>query len=488
MKSFFKAKDGGKKKHKGMLAGLIVTAALISVLTTYVAFASQYDNKFLKGTTINGIDVSELTADEAESRIKSAVEDGYSLTMTFRGGETATLTSADIGLTYTETDEISDLLSKQDTLSWLGTEFGRTQDYTVSTAYTFDADKLKAALEALPELNAENVTAPVNAKMSLSDEGSFSITPETEGNEINEDALVQAVSDAIDSGSTSLDLESAGVYETPSVRSDDASLNDQVNDLNAFLDTTVRFSMYDGTTITLDRSQTKDWLATSDDDPDYYYINTDVLEEKCKEYVEDLASQYDTAGGSFSFASTNQGTVEVKAKTLEFGYEIDQSDTADELYSALVNKNSETLTPEYSVEKGENPVEDGTYIEVDIENQKVYYYENGELELSSDVVTGLAADSSRATPYGAYYIYSKQSPRDLKGPIDPSTGQPTYVSHVTYWMPFYEGYGLHDASWRSSFGGDIYLSHGSHGCVNLPSDFAAELYSAISVGTPVILV
>ena len=49
------------------------------------------------------------------------------------------------------------------------------------------------------------------------------------------------------------------------------------------------------------------------------------------------------------------------------------------------------------------------------------------------------------------------------------------------------GYGLHDATWRSSFGGDIYKYSGSHGCVNLPPSKAGELYDLISVGTIVII-
>ena len=63
-----------------------------------------------------------------------------------------------------------------------------------------------------------------------------------------------------------------------------------------------------------------------------------------------------------------------------------------------------------------------------------------------------------------------------------------YESFVSYWMPFIGGsYGLHDASWRSNFGGDIYIYSGSHGCVNLPPAKAGELYKMVSVGTVVIV-
>jgi lipoprotein-anchoring transpeptidase ErfK/SrfK len=57
---------------------------------------------------------------------------------------------------------------------------------------------------------------------------------------------------------------------------------------------------------------------------------------------------------------------------------------------------------------------------------------------------------------------------------------------VQYWMPFYQGFGLHDASWRNgNFGGQDYYYGGSHGCVNLPLATAEFLYNWADIGTPV---
>ena len=50
---------------------------------------------------------------------------------------------------------------------------------------------------------------------------------------------------------------------------------------------------------------------------------------------------------------------------------------------------------------------------------------------------------------------------------------------MKYWMPFNGGIGLHDASWRSKFGGEIYKNSGSHGCVNLPRSVAETIYNNI---------
>ncbi|MBQ7463714.1 MAG: L,D-transpeptidase, partial [Lachnospiraceae bacterium] len=52
---------------------------------------------------------------------------------------------------------------------------------------------------------------------------------------------------------------------------------------------------------------------------------------------------------------------------------------------------------------------------------------------------------------------------------------------------FYGGYGLHDASWRGAFGGNIYKTNGSHGCVNMPRATAEALFATVNVGTPVVV-
>jgi lipoprotein-anchoring transpeptidase ErfK/SrfK len=46
--------------------------------------------------------------------------------------------------------------------------------------------------------------------------------------------------------------------------------------------------------------------------------------------------------------------------------------------------------------------------------------------------------------------------------------------------------GTHDASWRHSFGGDIYKRNGTHGCVNASLYLAKKVFENIEDGTPII--
>lgn len=53
-------------------------------------------------------------------------------------------------------------------------------------------------------------------------------------------------------------------------------------------------------------------------------------------------------------------------------------------------------------------------------------------------------------------------------------------------MPFNGGIGIHDAIWRSQFGGNIYKTNGSHGCVNAPPYLAQKIFENIEPGTPIV--
>ena len=127
-----------------------------------------------------------------------------------------------------------------------------------------------------------------------------------------------------------------------------------------------------------------------------------------------------------------------------------------------------------------NPYEQ-TCIEVSIPEQHVYIYDGAVPVFDSPCVTGKVSNGT-VTPEGNYQIQAKIPDKTLKGKNVDGT---EYESFVHYWMPFNGGYGFHDASWRSKFGGQIYLTGGSHGCVNMPSAKAKEMWDIIWVGMPV---
>ena len=124
----------------------------------------------------------------------------------------------------------------------------------------------------------------------------------------------------------------------------------------------------------------------------------------------------------------------------------------------------------------------GTWVEVSIDTQMLFMYVNNKLYVSTPVVTGNIGD--RMTSKGLHHVISKKSPARLRG----SYGGSSWDTTVNYWLGFTsDGQGIHDATWRSAFGGSIYKGDGSHGCVNTPLAAVSKVYSKAYVGMPVIV-
>ena len=141
------------------------------------------------------------------------------------------------------------------------------------------------------------------------------------------------------------------------------------------------------------------------------------------------------------------------------------------------NKKTGAITKKQYRRASYGPYHYKRYILIDISNQTLKYYVKGKVKLKSNVVTG---GRGCGTPTGRFKLHHKARNVNLTGP--------GYVSHVNYWMPFIgQSYGMHDASWRSQFGGTIYKKNGSHGCPNMPRKNAAKLYKMAPIGTRVII-
>lgn len=120
-----------------------------------------------------------------------------------------------------------------------------------------------------------------------------------------------------------------------------------------------------------------------------------------------------------------------------------------------------------------------TYIEISLDEQHMWFYKDGKLIVSTDVVTGYK--NAHDTPTGLYYIINKASPAELVGD--------TWDVWVDYWLGVtYDGIGIHDSTWRTSgYGGNIYTYDGSHGCINTPYDAVKKIYDNCKENTPVVI-
>ena len=205
-------------------------------------------------------------------------------------------------------------------------------------------------------------------------------------------------------------------------------------------------------------------------------INEEVYAELAKE----VGESYDTVGARRSVETPN-GEAWTSGGT--YGWSVDEEKEEKFLRKNIAKRKGGERTPKFEAKawSGEydNDVGD-TYVVIDISEQHVWYYEDGKVVKDSDCVTGTRGVHD--TPLGTYAVMEVMP----QGKVLRGDG---YASPVKKWIRLTNsGIGLHDASWRSSFGGGIYLRSGSHGCINLPYDFANFLCERLETGMPVLIV
>ncbi len=459
------------------LIGVLAAGAVAA----YFVNARQYGDKFVPGTVIDGMDVGDMSPEElAESLSEEAA--GYSLTLKFLNDVTETVGSGDIDLSYDTEQELKGILDSQNHYSWITGIFGKKEDHALSTEITYSEDKLASVLLGLPELQADYVREPEDAYIKMKSDGTLTIFPEINGNQIDTGRLIEAVGEAVKERKSVLDLVAAeDIYQKPEVLSTDKELNETLESLNGILGTTVTYKLSDGTEKVLDRAETSNWLET--DEEGRYTLGDDALRDRVAGYIAGIAKEDDNYGYYRTFKSTNFGTIKMATEALH-GHRLDQEKMSAELLADLTSHTDASHEMTYSeVVDTKDPRFGGTYVEVDILNQHVYFYIDYELYCDGDCVTG--TEGYRSTPSGIFSIQEKERGRTLEGYN--SDGTVSYTAFVNYWMCFYPHYGLHDASWRDYFGGETYLYDGSHGCVNLSYYTASMIYDAIDYDTPVII-
>jgi len=182
-------------------------------------------------------------------------------------------------------------------------------------------------------------------------------------------------------------------------------------------------------------------------------------------YKEEGATANDNIDGDISNKIEIKGSVD----TSKVGkYIITYTVKDNEGNKASINREINIQAPAPKIE-----VDPTTHVKISISNQTIEVYKDNMLVVSSSIVTG--TENYNDSDKGTFMIYSKSKNVYLKG-----VG---YLSFVNYWMPYNKGEGLHDATWRKEFGGEIYKTNGSHGCINMPLDVAEKVYNIVNVGT-----
>jgi hypothetical protein len=455
-----------RENKKKILYVVVAVAAIVTLV--YLGLALFFTKHFYFNTFINGENYSAGSVNSAQNFVLDT-SNHYTLTINGRDGITDTITSADIGLKLEFGEEFQNIIETQDAFLWPFSLFKKCE-YTVDTMVTYSEEAFDNKIDTLCFFEQENIRQPQNAYLSDYTEEGYQIIPEDKGTVPIRTKIYNAVKESVEILADSVDLDAKECYTNAEIVAEDHALQKECDALNQLTGVKITYKFGEDREV-LDGSIIKDWLVTDEGKLD---IDPDLV----REYVNTLSKKYDTWGKKREFKTTGGETITISEGA--YGWWMNRAGEAEALVELIRSGKSEERTPLYhaqAAQYGENDIGD-SYVEIDLTSQHLWVYKDDQLVEETDFVSGNVSRGYN-TPVGIYGITYKERNTTLRGA--------NYASKVSFWMPFNGNVGMHDASWRSSFGANIYLTNGSHGCVNLPSKKAEVIYGYVEQGEPVIV-
>ena len=450
----------------GAIIGFIFLLLILIAFAFYIYKAFTYKTKFFPNTFINEIDVSEKTSAQVDELIDSKSKQ-YSLHLKTRTGDFSVFGN-DIGLKIEANGEVERLLKGQNIFTW-PIHLMRKNEFDAATLAKIDDGKFEDVVNALEFLDSKKFVDAIPPKLSdyISGTG-YIIEPEVNGTKLDiaktKEYIKQAVMDLKDE----LNVEELGVYEGAVITVPMEELEARMNKLNVYVKSSVSYSKLPP--LTGDTINT--WLVKGEDG------SVTLDESNITNYVKEVANAYNTVSKVRKFKTSYDGAI-VDVPAGNYGWKINEAKEAEAIKQAISTGQNITREPEFDKQAASLSDEDygNSYIEVNLTAQRMFLYKDGQKIMESDFVSGNVA-KRHTTPAGIFGLTYKQRHAVLKGQ--------DYAAPVDYWMPFNRNIGFHDAKWRSQFGGELYKTRGSHGCINMPPANAKILFENINAGFPVI--
>lgn len=461
----------GIKTKKKISIILIIIVAILAALGGMTAYQATHFNK---GVSINGVDVGGLTAKQAISKLK-----GSKLNNTVYIGNKVLYQGEQTASQFSSNDKatVKQILKKQFTLI----PINKKQSFSTNSKKdsTYRKNQLRAAVyESLKQQN--ETCQPVQDAYAILKDGKVSVVKEKTGDQYDINAMMKEYDQQINNDKIVL----KAVIAKP-VSSSSKQVKTQETKLEKLSQATVDYKVENQTY----KLAAKDMIKSAKYINGKYQINAQPLKEKIKQINQEKA----TLNKEFNFKTSTGKEIQVQGKT--YGWAIDTSSAVSSILKAYEN-GTQTVDAKnniYGVGYNENGTgygvtsNDGigdTYAELSLADQHAWFYRDGKLVAEVDVVTG-DVKTKCETPTGVYYIMYKQSPSVLKGT---HPGGEKYEVDVDYWAQFTnDGCGFHDASWRTNWDKDAYLTDGSNGCANIKPAEMEKVYNALSANEPVII-
>lgn len=443
---------------------VLICTIIIFIIVAFLIRTFSKDS-FQYKTYINGVECSFLNLDSTSKKLEQSMNNAE-IKLLFAEDKEYTCIGSFFDIKVENQDELKKIMYSQK-----GEE---NKEYNIENLYSVNEEKVKEYLSSLSIFHENNIKKPENAYLEFNDKNELVVKPEKYGNELNLNTAYKYMIKSLKAGKTVIDFKDI-TNIVPSILSTNEKLNSEKDYINSILSSTIEYKLNDGSTYVLDAKKMKEWIYRDDDG--YYNIDIDGNVPK---FVDKLNEKCSYTLTSTEFNATGLGKIKVPFGRRTYA-DLDKEKEIKRIKEQLTKGEKITFDPIY------NPLPDylniSTYVEIDLSRQKVWMYVNGKQIVNTSCVTGNVA-GGYATPAGIYYLTYKTTDTYLEGYNGDGS---KYSSHVNFWMPFNGGIGLHDALWRSNFGGNIYMTNGSHGCVNLPYAAAKTIYNNINTAIPIIL-
>lgn len=462
------------KKTLVIILSILLFAAAVFGIWKYACHKASVSDTLPQNTIINGVDCSGISKEEAVLKLTDKWN-SKDFKIVGKDGALAVLPMQDT--VYSIDDKLDSAVKDAGFFKGIAHIFGSAYDIEFPMKVKKTTSEFKSELKSF--VKAQNIGKPKthDAYVDLST-ADFNVVAEVYGENIDRKTLKKSILKHIAAGNMTLDFTASDFYKQPEITKDSDEISQILDYCNTYLSKKITYT-FGSQTETLTPEQLNKMIYLDDEGN----IATD--EETVSEYVAELAYKYNTCSGTRVFNSTSRGPVTVYGGT--YGYLIDQQAEIKQLTEDLKSGKDVTREPVYAQKgngrEGNNDVV-GTYVEVDLTLQHMWYYKNGSLVVDSPFVSGCIKEKT-GTITGTYMLQYKERDATLRGGNEEDDTD--YESEVSFWMPFFNGYGLHDATWRSQFGGTIYKTNGSHGCINLPYSKAEILFNNISAGCPIVV-
>lgn len=442
-----------------------------------IALGSWYGGRIYPGVKVADVQVGGMQRFEARAALKGRTNN-HTLAIKVSDRD-YNLKPEEVGASYdiNTTLDQAYLQGRDQWLVPLGIYHTLYQQHRLRYAYTVDQKVLQKFID---KVVASSGQAPVDATVVITN-GVPTVQPDAKGKAIASHDIETALSDQIaDVGQPQAHLEPT-VQVARIQAKDVAPAIEQTKQILAVPITIT----YQGKVFKPVPAQMSDWFTFEKSDPNEPAgLKPKVSTDGIKHYLQTVSKQINV--NPINHEINVENGVSSEAKAGQTGLSLDQDSLATKIALAATSKQALTVeanmitVPFQTIYNRTVSLNYGKYIEVNLSRQHLWVYQDHQVIFDSPITSG-ATGAGFPTVTGLFSIQSKQTNRNLNGY---AIGY-NYNVFVKYWMPFFGDYGLHDASWRSAFGGQDYYYGGSHGCVNMPEATAAFIYGWADVGTPV---